>query len=108
MLMGGNKFCDIEICQIVGVRDKKGAGAEPFAIRENCAARAQELVFMNEINSIAERRPRNMIAHDIGEPMRVDQHAFNVRGKQRLQPVIEQRFTLNRHQTFWGRQRQGP
>jgi len=106
--MSGNKFRDIEICQIVGMRDKKRAGGEPFAIHENCAARAQEFVFMNEIDSIAERRPRNVIAHDIGEPMRVDQHAFNVRGKQRLQPVIKQRFILNRHQTFWGRQRQGP
>jgi hypothetical protein len=106
--MSGNKFRDIEICQIVGMRDKKRAGGEPFAIHENCAARAQEFVFMNEIDSIAERRPRNVIAHDVGEPMRVDQHAFNVRGKQRLQPVIKQRFILNRHQTFWGRQRQGP
>src|SRR6185503_15778204 len=65
LLMSSNKFCDIEICQIVGMRDKKVAGAKPFAIRENCAARAQELVFMNEINSIAERRPRNVIAHDV-------------------------------------------
>ena len=54
--MSGNKFCDVEICKIVGMRDKKGAGAEPFAIDENCAACAQKLVFMNEINSIVIER----------------------------------------------------
>src|SRR6267142_2147652 len=94
------KCSGVEVGQIVGMGGQKGLSLEERPVPEQCAAGAEQLLFMRDGNAVPPARLRDELLYRCGQVVRVDQHAFNTGGHEEVQPVREQGLALNGYQAF--------
>ena len=98
--MRADQSSDVKISQIVRMRDKEGRFAEISPVGQDRAARPKEMGLMNKIDEGSPLRQGDVVPNFVGKPMGVDQHALDTSAEQQLEPIVQERFAMDRDETF--------
>ena len=107
-MMRPDKGSKIGRAVVVGVDEQSVFVLKEFEIGDQRTCGSAQLPFVHEVDAVAVATSLDMRLHDLREVMGIDQKWTDGGAGQLVQPDVQLRLSLDRHQTLWNRARHRP
>ena len=91
---------DVEIREIVGMGHEKWLVGELGPVGEHGATRAEQFIFVNEVDPVAPPRLGDMSLHLLCEPVGVQERPLDAAFENEVEPIVQKRPVVHTDQAF--------